>query len=50
MYTQAIVLSTATCYTIDINKNLYFSFAKKFGHPDWEGYGSFIIDGPRDMA
>ena len=21
---------------------LYFSFAKKFGHPDWQGYGSFI--------
>ena len=20
----------------------YFSFAKEFGHPDWEGYGSFI--------
>ena len=20
----------------------YFSFAKKFGRPDWEGYGSFI--------
>ena len=21
---------------------IYFSFAKEFGHPDWEGYGSFI--------
>ena len=22
--------------------NFYFSFAKEFGRPDWEGYGSFI--------
>ena len=22
--------------------HFYFSFAKEFGHPDWEGYGSFI--------
>ena len=30
--------------------HFYFSFAKEFGHPDWEGYGSFIHSGPRDMA
>ena len=28
----------------DMHYNLfiYFSFAKEFGRPDWEGYGSFI--------
>ena len=31
--------------------NFYFSFAKEFGRPDWEGYGLFIhTGGPRDMA
>ena len=27
---------------MDIYFRFYFSFAKEFGHPDWEGYGSFI--------
>ena len=25
-----------------ISISFFFSFAKEFGHPDWQGYGSFI--------
>ena len=31
--------------SFDIHSTVYlfhFSFAKEFGHPDWQGYGSFI--------
>ena len=29
-------------FDMHYNIFIYFSFAKEFGHPDWEGYGSFI--------
>ena len=29
-------------FDMHYNIFIYFSFAKEFGRPDWEGYGSFI--------
>ena len=50
MYTQAIVLSTATCYTIDMNKNLYFSLLRSLVIQIGRAMAHSSIDGPRDMA
>ena len=36
---MCIVLSTPLTYTVYL---FHFSFAKEFGHPDWQGYGLFI--------